>query len=157
MQQAPVLFSQASFRCIGITVVFTVWDRNTPYTSTHLLLYYNLYMPPIYSYITTCMCHPSTLILQLTCSTHLLLYYNLHAPPIYSYITICMCHSSTLILQLVCATHLFLYCNLHFVLFLLAIVCLFVLFLLAIVCLLRFTNSDYFFISLVSSNLSGRI
>jgi hypothetical protein len=28
----------------------------------HLLLYYNLHVPPIYSYITTCMCHPSTLI-----------------------------------------------------------------------------------------------
>jgi hypothetical protein len=63
--------------------------------------------------ITTCMCHPSTLILQLSCATHLLLYYNLHVPPIYSYITTCMCHPSTLILQLTCATHLLLYYNLH--------------------------------------------
>ena len=59
--------------------------------------------------IATCMCHPSTLLLQLACATHLLLYYNLYVPPIYSYIATCMCHPSTLILQLAYATHLLWY------------------------------------------------
>ena len=75
---APLLIKKFSLQIIfqwNVSIIcdFALFNMVLP-ISMQCFGNHNLHVAPIYSYITTCMCHPSTHILQLACATHLLLY-----------------------------------------------------------------------------------